>query len=102
VEARFLPDEVIRILRERARSTGDREVPGLHFVVRATMGLTHYSCRAVRALVGHRRITRSLYTCALAYWIGRAMVDYPVASVGISGLLTTAVAYLGYRRTRTE
>ena len=33
----------------------------------------------------------STYTCLLAYKVGTAVADYPLASVVISGLVTTAV-----------
>ena len=42
-------------------------------------------------LVGTRGVLWSTYTCLLAYKIGSAVADYPLASVVISGLVTTAV-----------
>ncbi len=80
-----------------------RYVPGLRFVVNRTMGLAHYPYRRVLLWSCVGGTSWSIYTCALAYWIGSALADYPIASIIISGFVTTAifaVAYLGYRRTR--
>ena len=43
----------------------------------------------------------STYTCLLAYWVGSTLDNYPLASVYISGLITTvamAVIFLVVRR----
>lgn len=42
----------------------------------------------------------SVYTCGLAYLVGSALDDFPLASVVISGLITTAliVVFFLYQR----
>jgi membrane protein DedA with SNARE-associated domain len=78
-----------------------RYVPGLRFVINATMGLASYPYPRFLLWSSIGGITWSIYTCALAYWIGGALADYPVASIAISGLVTTAllaVVYVIYRR----
>ena len=80
-----------------------RYVPGLRFVVNATMGLTAYPYRRFLLWSAIGGISWSIYTCALAYWIGGALADYPIASIVISGFVTTAIlaaGYLVYRRTQ--
>ena len=78
-----------------------RYVPGLRFVINATMGLAHYPYPRFLLWSSIGGITWSIYTCALAYWVGSSLADYPVASIVISGLVTTAllgVVYIIYRR----
>lgn len=44
-----------------------------------------------------------MYTCALAYWVGGALADFPIASIVVSGLITTiliGVVYWFDRRRR--
>jgi membrane-associated protein len=82
-----------------------RYVPGLRFVINATMGLASYPYPRFLLWSSVGGITWSIYTCALAYWIGSALADYPVASIVISGLVTTALLaalYVIYRRSRAE
>ncbi|HEV2712506.1 MAG TPA: DedA family protein [Gaiellaceae bacterium] len=66
-----------------------RYVPGLRFVVNATMGLAAYPYRRFLLWSAIGASTWSLYTCLLAYWIGSALADYPLASIVISGSVTT-------------
>ena len=78
-----------------------RYVPGLRFVVNATMGLAKYPYRRFLLWSAIGGISWSIYTCALAYWIGTALAEYPIASIAISGLVTTGIlgaAYFVYRR----
>ena len=82
---------------------GGRYVPGLRFVVNATMGLS--AIRYLRFLAWSvlSGVLWSVYTCVLAYKIGQALGEYPLASVVISGLVTTiaiALVLLTLRRQR--
>jgi membrane protein DedA with SNARE-associated domain len=70
---------------------GGRYVPGMRFVVNATMGLSQMSYRRFLPWSVIGGIAWSVYTCLLAYWIGTAIADYPLASILISGLVTTLV-----------
>jgi hypothetical protein len=40
------------------------------------------------------------YTCLLAYWVGSAIEDYPVASMMVSGAITTALIAILFLRER--
>lgn len=82
---------------------GGRYVPGLRFVVNATMGLStmKYGRFLSWSIVGGT--LWSAYTCLLAYKIGLSFGQYPLASTVISGLVTTtaiALVFLSLRRHR--
>lgn len=67
-----------------------RYVPGLRFVVNATMGLSEYPYRKFVVWSAIGGTAWAVYTCGLAYLVGTALDNYPLASVIISGLITTA------------
>jgi membrane protein DedA with SNARE-associated domain len=73
---------------------GGRYVPGMRFVVNVTMGLS--KVRYVRFLAWSvlAGVLWSTYTCLLAYSIGTALAEFPLATVVISGVVTTAVLAL--------
>jgi membrane-associated protein len=78
-----------------------RYVPGLRFVINATMGMNRYPYRAYLPWSALGALLWSSYTCLLAYWVGSSIDNYPLASVYISGLITTvlmAVIFLVMRR----
>jgi membrane-associated protein len=80
-----------------------RYVPGMRFVVNAMYGLAAHPYKNFLLWSAVGGITWSIYTCSLAYLIGTALADFPLASVVISGLVTTvaiAVVYLTVRRRR--
>ena len=68
-----------------------RYIPGVRFVVNATMGLTSmpYVTFLVWSSVGGA--LWGTYTSLLAYAVGTAIADFPLASVVISGALTTVL-----------
>jgi len=73
-----------------------RFVPGVRFAVNVSMGLTEY--RYLRFLC-YSTIGGALwatYTCLLAYWVGGALEDFPIASIVISGVITTLLIGLVY------
>ena len=78
-----------------------RYVPGLRFVINTTMGLSdrrYLDFLPWSALGG---ALWSTYTCVLAYWVSSKLDDYPMASVVISGVITTllmAAFYFAERR----
>jgi len=81
--------------------TFGRFVPGLRFVVNSTMGMTGYPYRRFLPWSVLGGSMWSIYTCVLAYKIGTTLDNYPVASILISGVITTvlmAVAFLIVRR----
>jgi membrane protein DedA with SNARE-associated domain len=82
-----------------------RYVPGLRFVINATFGLSAYRypnflhCGRLSAEPSGR------FTCGLAYLVGTALADFPLASLIISGVITTAalgLIFLIVRRSRKE
>jgi membrane protein DedA with SNARE-associated domain len=82
---------------------GGRYVPGMRFVVNATMGLSDISYRRFLPWSVLGGALWSAYTCLLAYKVGTAFADFPLASVVISGFVTTAaivVIFLVVRRRR--
>jgi membrane-associated protein len=68
---------------------GGRYVPGMRFVVNATMGLSTMAYRRFLPWSILSGVLWSVYTCVLAYNIGLALADFPLGSVVISGLVTT-------------
>jgi len=78
-----------------------RYVPGLRLVVNATLGLAAHPYRHFLLWSAIGGTTWSVYTCGLAYLIGTALAGFPLASVIISGVITTlaiAVVFLVARK----
>jgi membrane-associated protein len=78
-----------------------RYVPGLRFVVNATMGLEAYPYRKFLLWSAIGGISWSIYTCAMSYWVAGALAGFPIGSIVISGFITSvilAAAYFIYRR----
>jgi membrane-associated protein len=70
---------------------GGRYVPGMRFVVNATMGLSDIPYRRFLAWSVLGGALWSAYTCLLAYKVSTTLAEFPLASVVISGLVTTAI-----------
>jgi membrane-associated protein len=68
-----------------------RYVPGLRFVINSTMGLSGVPYRSFIPWSALGGAIWSTYTCLLAYWVGSALDDYPLASIIISGAITSAL-----------
>lgn len=82
-----------------------RYVPGLRFVVNATMGLSGMPYRRFLPWSLLSGALWSVYTCGLAYSVGRALGQFPWASVVISGVVTTsaiAVVFVVVRRRQSD
>jgi membrane protein DedA with SNARE-associated domain len=82
---------------------GGRYVPGMRFVVNATMGLSDIEYKRYVVWSIFSGILWSAYTTILAYEIGLALGDFPLASFVISGLVTTValtVIFFAVRRQR--
>ena len=77
-----------------------RYVPGLRFVVNATMGLSDLPYLQFLPWSALGGILWSVYTCALAYWVGSTIEDYPLASIIVSGAITTALISILFLRER--
>ena len=83
--------------------TAGRFVPGVRFVVNSTYGLSHFPYRRFLFWSAIGGTVWSVYTCLLAYAVGTALEDFPLASVIISGAITTilmGVIFLRVRHTR--
>jgi len=77
-----------------------RYVPGLRFVINSTMGLSGTPYRSFIPWSALGAVMWSTYTCLLAYWVSSSLEDYPLASVIISGAITSLViaAFFIYQR----
>jgi membrane-associated protein len=78
-----------------------RFVPGVRFAVNVSMGLIEYPYRRFLLFSAIGGALWAAYTCLLAYWIGTTLADFPLASIVISGVVTTILmggAYLIDRR----
>jgi membrane-associated protein len=80
-----------------------RYVPGLRFVVNATMGISEFPYRRFLLWSSIGGTLWSVYTCGLAYLIATALAGFPLASVIIAGAVTTvAIAVLAIYLRRTH
>jgi membrane-associated protein len=81
-----------------------RYIPGFRFVVNATLGLSAYPYRSFLLWSAIGGTVWAVYTCGLAYLVGTALAGFPLASVVISGAITTAaiaaVYFIGRHRMR--
>ena len=77
-----------------------RYVPGLRFVVNATMGITKFPYQWFLLWSTIGGVTWAMYTALLAYYVGTAIEDYPIASILISGAVLIAVIFIAARRRR--
>ena len=79
-----------------------RYVPGLRYVVNMTMGLRMYPYPRFLLWSSIGGISWSAYTCLLAYYVASALADYPLASILISGAITTLLIglFFVYERRR--
>jgi membrane-associated protein len=67
-----------------------RYVPGARFVINSTMGVSGYPYRRFIIWSALGGTIWSIYTCSLAYLVATALAGFPLASVVISGVITTA------------
>lgn len=73
-----------------------RFVPGLRFVVAATMGLTRYPYPRFLLWDAIGGVFWATYTCAFSYLVASVIADKPVLSIAISVVVTTALLGLVY------
>jgi len=83
-----------------------RFVPGVRFAVNVSMGLIEYPYRRFLLYSAIGGTLWAAYTCLLAYWIGSALADFPIASIVIAGVITTiligAVYWIDRRKRAAE
>jgi membrane protein DedA with SNARE-associated domain len=80
-----------------------RFVPGMRFVVNGTMGVSHFPYRRFLLYSAIGGSLWALYTGLLAYAVATALADFPLASIIISGAITTialGAIFLVVRRRR--
>jgi membrane-associated protein len=68
-----------------------RFVPGVRFIVNCTFGIAKLPYRRFLLWSAVGGTIWGVYTCALAYAVGTALADFPLASVIISGAITTVL-----------
>jgi membrane-associated protein len=82
-----------------------RYVPGMRFAVNASMGLSDISYRRFLGWSVLGGALWSVYTCALAYKVATTLAGFPLASLVISSLITSAALaaiYFVDRRRRSR
>ncbi len=62
----------------------------MRFAVNVSMGLSDIPYRRFLGWSALSGVLWSVYTCALAYWVATTLSGYPLASLIISGLITSA------------
>lgn len=82
--------------------TAGRFVPGVRFVVNATLGMEKFPYRRFLVWSAIGGALWSVYTCVLAYAVGTALANFPLASVVISGVITTLLMGVIFWRVRRE
>jgi membrane protein DedA with SNARE-associated domain len=83
-----------------------RFVPGVRFAVNVMMGMTEYPYRRFLLFSAIGGTAWAAYTCVLAYFVSTALADFALASIVISGLITSVlvggVYWIDRRRTATS
>jgi membrane protein DedA with SNARE-associated domain len=82
-----------------------RYVPGMRFVVNASLGVTRYPWRRFMLWSAIGGTLWAVYTATLAYVVASALADFPLASIVISSAITTAalvVVFFRLRKARRE
>jgi membrane-associated protein len=82
--------------------TAGRFVPGVRFVVNATLGSQRYPYPRFLLWSGIGGALWSVYTCVLAYAAGTALDNFPLASVAISGTSTTVLIGIVFWKIRRQ
>jgi membrane protein DedA with SNARE-associated domain len=68
-----------------------RYVPGMRFVVSATYGLSDFPSGRFLLWAAIGGTLWSVYTCVLAEAVATRLANFPLASIFISGFITTLV-----------
>jgi membrane-associated protein len=68
-----------------------RFVPGVRFAVNVMMGMTEYPYRRFLLFSAIGGAAWAIYTCVLAYFVSTALADFALASIVISGLITSVL-----------
>ena len=68
-----------------------RFVPGVRFAVNVMMGMTEYPYRRFLLFSAIGGTAWAIYTCVLAHFVSTALADFALASIVISGLITSVL-----------
>jgi membrane-associated protein len=68
-----------------------RFVPGVRFAINVLMGMTEYPYRRFLLFSAIGGTAWAIYTCVLAYLVSTALADFTLASIVISGVITSAL-----------
>ncbi len=83
-----------------------RYVPGMRFVVSASLGLADHPYRDFVRWSALGGVLWSIYICAVAYLVGTALVDSPVAAIAVSAVASSIIVAVGFlilaRRIRAQ
>ncbi len=81
-----------------------RYVPGMRFVVNASLGLAGHRYREFVTWSAVGGVLWSIYCCSVAYLVGTALAGYPLASVIVAAMASSvavvAVLFIVVRRSR--
>lgn len=77
-------------------------MPGVRFVVNATLGIAKYPYPEFLLWSAIGGALWSDYTCVLAYAVGTALDNFPLASVIISGVITTSLMGVIFWRVKRQ
>jgi membrane protein DedA with SNARE-associated domain len=78
-----------------------RYLPGVRFVVNASMGFSHYPYRRFLVWSSVGGVLWASYTCLVANAVARLLTGFPLASIAISGALIAAAIGIGLLLLRT-
>ena len=83
-----------------------RYVPGMRFVVNASLGLADHPYRDFVKWSALGGTLWSVYICSVAYLVGTALVDSPIAAIVVSAIASSVVVAIGFvvvaRRVRAQ
>jgi membrane protein DedA with SNARE-associated domain len=79
-----------------------RFVPGMRFVVSATMGVTGYPYPKFLLWDAAGGVTWASFSCISAYLVASAIDDRPIVSMAVSLVITTALLSVLYRRIKQD
>lgn len=81
-------------------------MPGVRFAVNVMMGMTECPYRRFLLFSAIGGTAWAIYTCVLAYLVSTALADFALASIVISGLITSVlvagVYWIDRRRTASS
>jgi membrane-associated protein len=73
-----------------------RYVPGGRFVVNASLGLAGHPYRDFLCWSAVGGVMWSIYICSVAYVVGTALVESPVAAIAVSAVASSVVVAVGF------